>query len=162
MTYEKFMAALDTDDPATLEKTFGEQNGFPKGSDNLIGRFWITNAIDSGSYQVIEWMLKQGVDLNFEDEEGYTPIHSCLEREGSDRYEVLDLLIRFVADVNSHGINDWTPLHMAAVRNDFKAMEILLKAGADKTRRTRIDDFATPEEEARALGQENAARYLAQ
>jgi hypothetical protein len=48
---------------------------------------------------------------------------------------------------------------MAAVRNDVEALKILHEAGADFTIRTVIDEYATPLEEAIALG--NSAKAVA-
>ena len=50
---------------------------------------------------------------------------------------------------------------MAAAWGDIEAVRMLLEAGADRTIRTRIDEFATPEEEARTLGQQAAAELIA-
>ena len=59
--------------------------------------------------------------------------------------------------MNAYGVNGWTPLHMAAGYGDLPALEVLLNAGADPTIKTEIDDYLTPAEEARKLGQHAAA-----
>ena len=133
---------------------------FPKGRDSYLGRSWIRHAVDCGSIASIEWMLSKGVDLASDDNEGYTPLHSALERPESDRYAVVELLLKRGAPIDAHGINDWTPLHMAAVREDIKALELLLRFGADPTVRTRIDHYATPLEEARNLDKQKAVQFL--
>jgi hypothetical protein len=145
---------------AELESVSRTIGNFPLGKDSIFGRYWITSAIHSGSLETIGWMIQKGVNLRFHDDEGYTPIHSCIEHDRDDKHEVLYLLLKSGADVNAHGINDWTPLHLAAICNDQKSMQMLLEAGADRTIRTRIDDYATPEEEARNLGHEDSADFL--
>jgi ankyrin repeat protein len=135
-------------------------DGFPEGTDDFIFNHWITNAIDCGSKLSIEWMLSKGVNLDFREEDGYTPLLSAIERNAPDKYDVLELLLQHGAPVNEQGINDWTPLHMAAARNDIKALSLMLKYGADLSIKTRIDDYATPLEEARILNCEEAVRYL--
>jgi ankyrin repeat protein len=105
-------------------------------------------------------MLEHGVDLKFRNDEGYTPLHSAIDRERSDRHEVLEMLLAAGAPVNLKGINDWTPAHMAAARDDVDALRLLVRYGADLTIRTDIDDYATPLEEARTLGKLAAAQYL--
>ena len=57
-------------------------------------------------------------------------------------------LLRGGADVNQKGINDWTPLHHAGTQNDLEALKLFKEYGADFTIRTRIDEYATPYEEA--------------
>lgn len=64
------------------------------------------------------------------------------------------------ADLNEHGMNDWTPLHEAAIREDFDCIRLLLNAGADKSVKSRIDDSATAEHEARLLGHIQSANLI--
>lgn len=143
-----------------LEELSEILNGFPDGRDNFIFNHWIINAIDCGSKLSIEWMLSKGVNLNFRDENGYTPLLSVIDREKPDRYEILELLLKHGAPINKRGINDWTPLHMAAARNDIVALKLLVKYRADLSIKTHIDDYATPLEEARILNCEEAVKYL--
>ena len=105
-------------------------------------------------------MLENGVNLLFRDEEGYTVLHSAIDREQEDRHYVLDALLSAGADVNAHGTNDWTPAHMAAAREDIEALKILVRHGADLTIRTNIDYYATPLEEAQMLGKAKSVNYL--
>jgi len=57
-------------------------------------------------------------------------------------------------------INGYSPLHLAAVRNDLKAVEILLQNGADHTLTTPIDDYCTATEEAKHLGNLKAYQFI--
>jgi ankyrin repeat protein len=133
---------------------------FPRGADSYAGRRWIINAIDCGSMLSIKWMLQKGVDLDFRDDEGYTPLHAAIERSADDRLEVLALLLRADAPINLKGFNDWTPAHMAAAKDDVDALRMLVQHGADLSIRTEIDDYATPLEEARNLRKVKAVRFL--
>jgi ankyrin repeat protein len=101
-----------------------------------------------------------GSPVNYKSDEGYPVLHSAIDREKPDRHQVLDLLCVAGADVQARGLNDWTPLDMAAARNDIEAMKILLRYGADVWQRTRIDEYATPLEEARTLHAHGAVRFL--
>ena len=149
--YSYFIDVLRSGSIEDLEELASLEEDFPQGKDRLVMRHWITNAIDCGSTEAIGWMLEKKVDLVFCDDEGYTVLHSAIERNKDDKYEIMELLLRFGADVNLKGINDWTPAHMAAARNDVKALKILVQYGADLNIRTDIDDYATPLEEARIL-----------
>ncbi len=133
--------------------------GFPMGCDDVFGTPWFSFALQSGSLKAVEWMILQGVDLKAKDI-GYTVLQTVLERDSDDRNVMLRVLLKAGADPNAHGIHDWTALHMAAFIENFEAMEILLQAGAKRDARTRIDNYATPEEEARILGRPKAADFL--
>jgi hypothetical protein len=139
---------------------------FPHGKDHFIHREWIINAIDCGSLASVQWMLSKNVNLHFIDDEGYSVLHTCIERDNADKYEILQLLIDSGADVNvgnnlaSMAINSWTPLHLAAARNDIDAIKILLENGADISLKTIIDNYCNAEEEATILGQKEAADFI--
>ena len=157
--YYEYEEVLDGIDNAITEGDIAALNYysriikyFPKGK-NDDDYFWITDAINYGSMEVIKWMIDKGVDLRFRDGEGYTVLHTtigCCRKE--HKHDLLKLLIENGADVNAYGINDWTPAHLAAVINDLQSLKILHEAGADLNLRTRIDDYATPLEEAMHLG----------
>lgn len=135
-------------------------DGFPNGIDDFIGRRWIINAIDCGSRASIEWMLSRGVDLLFEDEEGYTVLHAAIDRSLSDKHEIIESLLKHGASINAYGINDWTPAHMAVARNDLETLRLLVQFGADLTIRTRIDHYETPLQLAKRLKNANAVQFL--
>jgi ankyrin repeat protein len=159
-TYERVMSALQSGGREQWEAIAAELPGFPDGVDDFIHRRWIVNALGSGSAASVQWMLTKGIDLDFRDDEGYTPVHVVIQRAAADRHELLEALLRAGAPVNRKGVNDWTPAHMAAACDDVAALRILVRYGADLSIRTAIDDYATPLEEARHLGKKNAAQYL--
>ena len=158
--FEYLTGALRGGDIEALEEAAAIMDDFPEGRDDFTGCRWIINAIDLGSVASIRWMLDQGVDLAFRGDDGSTPLLSALERGGEDRYEVLSLLIAHGAPLDQRGSNDWTPLHSAAAREDLEALRLLVDAGANLQVRTRIDDYATPLEEARTLGRQRAVEFL--
>lgn len=67
------MAIVESGTLDQLERLAVEINGFPNAVDSFVGRRWIINAIGTGSAQAIRWMLGKRVDLNFRDDESYTP-----------------------------------------------------------------------------------------
>lgn len=160
-SYDDIIQVLRLGDVQQLELLRQRIPGFPHGVDDLIGRAWITNAIDVGSLAGIKWMLDQQVDLNFRDDEGYTPLHAALERTHDDRQVILGMLLKAGAPVNRKGINDYTPCHLAAAQDDVASLRLLVGHGADLSLRTDIDHYATPLEEARMLAKTAAAKYLA-
>lgn len=154
--YEIISTAIIKGDMRALEEHSTLVDDFPNGKDHFLHRNWITNAIDCGNLEVVKWMLEKGVSINFRDDEGYTVLHSAIEREESDKYDIMEALLIHGADVNRKGSNDWTPSHMAAVCNDIEALIILKKFGADFTIRTAIDNYTTPIGEAEMCGAQKA------
>jgi ankyrin repeat protein len=152
MDYKHLMRLISGGEIPQLEAAVADLDDFPCGKDDLVGRRWLTNAIDCGTPEVVEWMLTKGASPVFDDAGGYSVLHSVIERERPDKYRIMRMLIAGGADLNARGINDWTPAHMAAARNDVEALKILYEAGADLALRTRIDEYATPLNEARHLG----------
>ena len=157
--YDYVCGVLKTGSTDELDELAELMGDFPNGGDDFVGRRWIQSAIDVGSKQTIIWMLEKKVDLSFEDE-GYPALFCTIESDRPDRYEILEMLLQHGAPTDMRGINDWTPLHLAAARNDVKALKLLLEYGAEPTAKTRIDNYATPLEEARTLGSNDAIRYL--
>ena len=100
----------------------------------------------------VEWMIEAGADVNFAADDGFPALHAALSLDLPRRREVLAVLLARAVDVNRRGINDWTPLHYAVIQRDDLAIKALLEARADPDLRTRIDQFSTALEDARALG----------
>lgn len=108
----------------------------------------------------VRTLLELGADPNYEDSAGFPSLMALISTDRDDRYELAELLLSFGADTQQRGVNDYTPLHYAAARNDAKLIEILLAHGADPNARTRIDDFATPAEEAEIVRSVEALKAL--
>jgi len=142
--YSEVLRALRQSNVDELETLCKMIENFPHGKDTFIERHWITNAIDCGSIETVMWILSKNVELRFRNDEGYTPLHSAMERGLPNKYEVFQALIDAGADVNAHGPNDYTPLHSAIMQNDLRALRILLHSGADRKISTRIDYYETP------------------
>lgn len=158
--YTELIFLLRDGAAADWELAAGVVEGFPNGVDEFIGRRWILNAIDCGSPESVRWMLKKGVELSFYDAEGRTVCEACLVRDWPEKYEMLGDLVASGACLDDRGTNNWTPLHLAAVRNDVRAVKLLIEAGADVYARTKIDHYATPLEEAERYGSLEAATML--
>jgi ankyrin repeat protein len=158
--YSYYLDILANGSIEQLEELSELDDEFPGGKDDLVFTYWIINAIAHGSKLSIKWMLNKGVNLNFLGDDGYTVLHSAIERLAEDKYDILELLLNKGAPINIQGINDWTPAHMAAAREDIRALELLVKYGADLSIKTRIDNFATPLEEAKLLKCQESVKYL--
>lgn len=102
--------------------------------------------------EFVGWMIEAGADVDFVADDGFPALLAALSRDRPPRHEMLAVLLAHGADVNARGINDWTPLHHAVSLRDAEAIGALLAAGADHALTTRIDQYSTALEDARALG----------
>jgi hypothetical protein len=129
----------------------------------------LVNAIYQSPLPFIRTLLEIGADPNASVDDGFPPLIAALscgrEVPGATRRKDVDgiirLLLSFGADPNVRGINDYTPLHMAVAERNGLAVLRLLEAGADRERRTRIDDCQTPAEMAQAAGLTEIEELLA-
>lgn len=154
-------AAYKRGDLAALRTLLGEPPDFPNcrgpaGGGEIILEY----AIYHSPLAFIRSLLELGADPNYEDHAGFPSLIAALSTDRADRYEMVELLLAFGADIQARGINDWTPLHYAAATDDQDGIRLLLARGADPSARTRIDDCATPLEEAEILGRSAAVRLL--
>jgi len=83
----------------------------------------------NGDNELIEFLLKKGLDINAKDFEGKTPLH--YEAKTGD-IKSIKALIDAGANINEHdNISFITPLDEAILNNKKFAVELLLKSGAD-------------------------------
>ena len=153
---EELRAAVD--DPALI----------PNGTMPMAIGSCLVYSIYHSPVAFIRTLLELGADPNSPAEDGFPPLIAALScaqpapgaTPRTDVTEILRLLLQFGADPNQRGINDFTPLHMAVAMRDGLAVQLLLDAGADPELRTRIDDYKTPLEMAKAAGLSTIAEIL--
>jgi ankyrin repeat protein len=101
------------------------------GVDDFVGRKWIISAIDEGNYESVKFLIGRGAEVNFVDDEGYSPIHTMVGSKHGNKEAILKLLLSCGADINIRGLDSRTPLHLAVYEGDYEMASILVKKGAD-------------------------------
>ena len=142
-----------------VRRAFGSSPDFPNVADEC-GTWCLDLAIYHGPLALVRALLDLGANPKHDDPGGFPPLFAAIDRAEDDWLEVLRLLLDAGADVHQRGLNDYTALHFAACRNDAAAVRILLAHGADPSARTRIDEYATPLEEAERFGHATGAAAL--
>lgn len=147
-------------DLAALKAALGDPPEFPNCGLGGFSGPCLGYAVYHSPIDLVRALLDLGADPNAPDPAGFPSLIAALSADREDRLGVVELLLAHGADVGQRGINDWTPLHWAAAGDDVPAVELLLAHGADPAARTRIDNRATPLEEAETLGKARAAEAL--
>jgi ankyrin repeat protein len=157
----KLHGAFERGDLEALRSELGDPPDFPNSpSPSLaIGNF-LEYAIYHSPLPFIRTLLELGADPNYGDHAGFPSIIAALSSQRPEKYQIVEMMLTAGADIRQRGVNDYTPLHYAATVNDGKAVDLLLRHGADPSARTNIDSYTTPLEEAETLGARDAARIL--
>src|SRR5512138_811737 len=167
--FQRIDDAFKRGDLDALRAAVDDPSAVPNGQMPLTIGSCLVYAIYHSPLPFIRTLLEIGADPNAPAADGFPPLIAALscsrDVPGSHRRtdvdDIIRLLLSFGADPNQRGINDYTPLHMAVAERNALAVQILLDGGADPELRTRIDEYETPLEMARAAGLESIAAILA-
>ncbi|CAB0042738.1 unnamed protein product [Trichogramma brassicae] len=84
--------------------------------------------------ELIRMLLKKGVDINFANEEGTTPLHVICEKHSHTKLaEVLEIIAdkNQLVQIDAQDNEGNTSLHLALKSGNNKAMELLLRNGSN-------------------------------
>ena len=110
-----------------------------KGEDinsiNNYGNFAVSDTAMYGCLDVLDYLIKQGVELNYDPKEETLPFNYPVTPlmagiSASDHYKVTELLLKAGADPNIYEINGETPLHKARIYQKKDTEDLLVKWGA--------------------------------
>ena len=84
--------------------------------------------------KILEKLISLGADVNARDFAGYTPLMTCfskLEFSSETLMRIAELLLKSGANVNTSCRSGISPLVIATLKQNFKALKLLLDYGAD-------------------------------
>ncbi|MDC0358633.1 ankyrin repeat domain-containing protein, partial [Oligoflexia bacterium] len=85
-------------------------------------------AAQNGDVQTVEKELREGVDVNAPDEDGYTALHwACQE----GYLQVVEPLLKMKADVTIRDVDGYHALEIAATKGHYEIAKTLIDNGAD-------------------------------
>jgi ankyrin repeat protein len=145
--FETAWTAMVEGDLARLEE-LTHLNLFPRGTDGWLDRHWLTSAIFSSNPVSVAWVLSNGPEVNYVDDEGFTALMSALQVEHSCQMkhldqpksaeeataltiQLIDLLLAAGAEINLGATMGETALHFAALRSSPAVIRHLLACGAN-------------------------------
>jgi ankyrin repeat protein len=148
-------------DLSAVRNLHGNPPDFPncRGPEG-VGPIILEYAIYHSPPAFVRALLELGADANYRADHGFPSLLAAISTDREERYEIVELLLAFGADLQQRGVNDYTPLHCAAAKNDLRMAEFLLSHGADRSAKTRIDDFTTPQQEAERGGFSDLVQLL--
>jgi hypothetical protein len=116
--------AVRNGDQSTLESL--ARRGFDLNYRDTDGRSLL---MKTDSPEMVRWLIERGVDVNFPDNAGYTPL---IDAARFDRPEIAKLLIAVQADVNARNVHGRTALTEAVINGHEEVAELLRAAGAEE------------------------------
>jgi hypothetical protein len=116
--------AVRNNDQATLESL--ARRGFDLNYRDADGQSLL---MKTDSPEMVRWLIERGVDVNFPDKGGYTPL---IDAARYGRAEIAQILIDAKADVNARSVYGRTPLAEAVLKGHDDVAELLRAAGAEE------------------------------
>ena len=103
-----------------------------------LGRNKLHHAANNGDYHLIRQILSEGVDVDVQDDNGWTALYFAAQ---SNHFETIDLLLEYKADPNIHNKQGNGPLWIAAINANGKYHGVLslLKSHADPHHKNKHD-----------------------
>ncbi len=145
--FETAWSAMVEGNLARLEE-LTSLSSFPCGADGWVGNHWLSTAVASGNAAAIKWVLSKGAEVNYVDNEGFTPLITALQVEESSQLNqsnppksaedaaaltirLIDVLLAAGTDINRGASLAETALHYAARHSSPTVVRHLLACGAN-------------------------------
>lgn len=91
------------------------------------GKTLLHHAAKDDDADLIEYLLKRGLEIDQKDNSGFTPLHDAVQAQATS---VMRFLIDRHANVHAQNADLNTPLHLAVFHNDIQSVEMLFFNGA--------------------------------
>lgn len=159
---KKFLQAVKDNDKKTVTRYVKEYYYNSRKVDlnarDETGMTAVAHAAKLGHDDILDTMLKFGLNADTPDKEGHTPLTLSLINKQRGAAQVL---IRRGADVNAHAADYITPLHFAAHQGDIELVKMLASYGANLDT-VIVNNGYTPLHWAVIQGHANVVEFLVQ
>ena len=120
-----FEQLVQTASDEDIKKVFG------KCDINAYGGYNKGNALEFPlSEEMMRWLIEQGIDINYVDQYGYTPLLYHAGRMSSEKQAIA--LVKLGADITAtQGLDRETVMHVAVKTGNLELVKCLIQAGAD-------------------------------
>lgn len=130
--------AIDNGDVSKIRQLIAEDRTILKAVGVKCATTPINYAAGRGRINIVDLLLRSGVDVNQAGPGGVTPLHSA-SAEG--RNAMVEFLLSMGANVNAKAYKGITPLHKAVNSRKIEVVQTLLFRGADITAKGAFDKF---------------------
>ena len=99
-------------------------------------------ASENGHLQIVDFLVKQGANLNVRDVNGRSPLYratdgcTCAIANPRNHFPVVKYLVEHGADIHANDDRGNSSLHLACIRGNIHLVKCLVNHGADITART--------------------------
>lgn len=84
--------------------------------------------IEKGNFEKVYFLLSEGCNVNYQDDQGITPLMYAITFE---QYDIAELLLSYGADPNVQDYNGYSSLTIAAYFGNIHAIKLLITHGAN-------------------------------
>ncbi len=105
-------------------------------TDDFLSESALHDAVRANDLELVQFLVKQGIEKNRQDQYGYTPLHLAVRLHN---FEITKYLIAKGANVNTYDVYDDTPLLDSTRNNDTNISKELICNGANRNVSDRHD-----------------------
>ncbi len=124
---DPFFQAIDADDIKAVQTMLAQ--GRDANAKNAFGITPLMEAAATGSGDIVQLLLKKGVDVNVQDSD--SGMTALMNAGLMHQAKIMQILIDHGADVNAQSKDGTTPLMLAAADGFEDIVRLLIKKGAD-------------------------------
>lgn len=110
-----------------IVKSMVEENAEIINSQDKYGYTALHNVMSEEEFEIVEYLIKNGADVNIQNEDGVTPLHLAAYTENAN------ILLDNGAEINQQDNRGNTPLHAAVIAGEEhrEMIKFLIDNGAD-------------------------------
>lgn len=129
-TYCMCMPIIQRGIEAELDALKASEPSFPHGT-TWLDSHWLIHAIGSNAVDSVKWMMSQNVELNYVEDDGYSPLKTAAEHLPPGDCRIAQLLLQAGANPNYSTVQNpyRSAIHWAAAMDRADILKLFLDFG---------------------------------